>query len=213
MVKDIKYQDHEEWIRNKTLANSDEHAKHRQPPKHIHAKNWSLYHLALLYYDLLWVFLPPPARWGLLNFIRAVLLLHRLRILLLHLLRFLLLAVQIPTATSRSQWALPDLNGQFQIAVGTAGPQRWIPDRSGGTAGTQPRLPDRSGHCRASTATSRSQWALPNLNRDFQTAVGTAGPQPRLPDRSGPCRTSTATSRSQWALPDLNGKNVRRYAR
>ena len=39
--------------------------------------------------------------------------------------------------------------------------------------------------------TSRSQWALPDLNRDFQIAVGTAGPQPRLPDRSGHCRTST----------------------
>ena len=127
----------------------------------------------------------PPARWGLLDFIRAVLLLP-LRILLLHLLRFLLLAVQIPTATSRS---------------------------SSSQSRSQPRLPDRSGHCRTSTANSRSQWALPDLNRDFQIAVGTAGPQPRLPDRSGHCRTSTATSRSQWALPDLNGKNVRRYVR
>ena len=86
------------------------------------------------------------------------------------------------TASSRSQWALPD-------------------------------LPGCSGHCRTSTATSRSQWALPDLNRDFQIAVGTAGPQPRLPDRSGHCRTSTATSRSQWALPDLNGKNVRKDVR
>ena len=68
------------------------------------------------------------------------------------------------TASSRSQWALPGLNCELQIAVGTAGPQ---------------------------TATSRSQWALPDLNRDFQIAVGTAGPQPRLPDRSGHCRTST----------------------
>ena len=64
------------------------------------------------------------------------------------------------TASSRSQWALPDLNRELQIAVGTAGPQ--------------PRLPGRSGHC-----------------RDFQIAVGTAGRQPRLPDRSGHCRTST----------------------
>ena len=94
----------------------------------------------------------PPARWGLLDFIRAVLLLLRL---LLHL---LLLAVQIP--------------------VGTAGPP--------------PRAQDPSGHCRTSTATSRLQWALPDLNRDFQIAVGTAGPQPRAPDPSGHCRTSTA---------------------
>ena len=67
-----------------------------------------------------------------------------------------------------------------------------------------PRSLDPSGHSRASTASARSQWALPDLNRDFQIAAGTAGPQPRLPDRSGHCRTSTATSRSQWALPDLN---------
>ena len=152
----------------------------------------------------------PPARWGLLDFIRAVLLLLlllllllHLRILLRHLLR-LLLAVQIPvgtagppprapdpsghcqtsTASSRSQWALPDLNYDFQVAVG-----------------------------RTPTATSRLQWALPDLNCDFQIAVGTAGPQPRVPDRSGHCRTSTATSRSQWALPDLNGKNVRKDVR
>ena len=111
----------------------------------------------------------PPARWGSLDFIRAVLLLLLLRLRLLLLLR-LLLAVQIP--------------------VGTAGPQ--------------PRVADRSGHCRTSTASSRSQWALPDLNRELQIPVGTAGPQPRAPDRSGHCRTSTATSRSQWALPDLN---------
>ena len=121
----------------------------------------------------------PPARWGLLDFIRAVLLLLlRLRIRLLHLLR-LLLAVQIP--------------------VGTAGPP--------------PRAPDPSGHCRTSTASARSQWALPDLHRELQIPVGTAGPQPRLPGCSGHCRTSTATSRSQWALPDLNGKNVRKDVR
>jgi len=87
------------------------------------------------------------------------------------------------------------------------GPELQIPV---GTAGPQQRVADRSGHCRTSTATSRSQWALPDLNRelqipvssrsqwalpdlnrDFQIAVGTAGPQSRLPDRSGHCRTST----------------------
>ena len=59
-----------------------------------------------------------------------------------------------------------------------------------GTAGPPPRAPDPGGHCRTSTATSRSQWALPGLtatsrsqcalpdfNCDFQIAVGTAGPQ------------------------------------
>ena len=76
-----------------------------------------------------------------------------------------------------------------------------------------PRSPDPSVHSRTSTASSRSQWALQDLNRDFHIAVATAGPQPRLPDRSVHCRTSTATSRSQWALPDLNGKNVRKDVR
>ena len=136
----------------------------------------------------------PPARWGLLDFIRAVLLrlLHLLCLLRL-LTRRLLLAVQIPVGTAGPQ------PRELQIAVGTAGPQ--------------PRLPGRSGHCPTSTASSRSQWALPDLNRELQIPVGTAGPQPRLPDRSGHCRTSTATSRSQWALPDLNGKNVRKDVR
>ena len=50
-----------------------------------------------------------------------------------------------------------------------------------GTAGPQPRVADRSGHCRTSTATSRSQWALPDLNRELQIPVGTARPQ--RPDR------------------------------
>ena len=44
-----------------------------------------------------------------------------------------------------------------------------------------PRSPDPSGHSRTSTASSRSQWALPDLNRELQIAVGTAGPQ--RPDR------------------------------
>ena len=139
-------------------------------------KGWSILNSAL---NVFMIF-SPPARRGLLDFIRAVLLLLlRLLCLLRLLARRLLLAVQIP--------------------VGTAGPP--------------PRAPDPSGHCRISTASCRSQWALPDLNRDFQVAVGTAGPQPRLPARSGHCRTSTATSRSQWALPDLNGKNVRKDVR
>ena len=125
----------------------------------------------------------PPARWGLWDFIRAVLLL--LFLLRLRILLRLLLAVQIPvgtagppsrapdpsghcrasTASSRSQWALPDLYRELQIAVGTAGPQ--------------PRAPD-------------PMWALPDLHRELQIPVGTAGPQPQVADRSGHCRTSTA---------------------
>ena len=55
-----------------------------------------------------------------------------------------------------------------------------------------PRSPDPSGHSRTSTASARSQWALPDLHRELQIPVGTAGPQPRAPDPSGHCRTSTA---------------------
>eukprot|EP00435_Cladocopium_sp_Y103_P019086 s2181_g4.t1 len=50
----------------------------------------------------------------------------------------------------------------------------------------------------------RSQWALPDFNRELQIPVGTAGFQPRAPDPSGHCRTLTPSSRSQWALPDFN---------
>eukprot|EP00435_Cladocopium_sp_Y103_P022668 s344_g5.t1 len=74
----------------------------------------------------------------------------------------------------------------------------------------RPRRPRRpsprshSGHCRASFASSRSQWALPGFICDCQTAEGTAGPQLRVPDRSGHCRASAATARSQWALPGFS---------
>eukprot|EP00435_Cladocopium_sp_Y103_P017016 s1749_g4.t1 len=100
------------------------------------------------------------------------------------------LLLRLLLASSRSQWALPELICQLQIAVGTAGLH--LP------------APDRSGHCRTSAASSRSQWALPDFNRELQIPVGTAGLQPRAPDPSGHCRTSTASSRSQWALPGFN---------
>ena len=44
------------------------------------------------------------------------------------------------TVSSRSQWALPDLNRELQISVGTAGPQARA--MSAGTVGPQPRAPD-----------------------------------------------------------------------
>ena len=54
----------------------------------------------------------------------------------------------LPTANSRSQWALPDLNCR-PCPAGTAS--------SVGAAGPQLRAPDLSGHCRTSTARSRAQ--------------------------------------------------------
>ena len=49
-----------------------------------------------------------------------------------------------------------------------------------------------------SIASSKSQWALPDINREFKSSVGHF-------------RTSTASARCQWAVPDLNGTNVRIY--
>ena len=63
--------------------------------------------------------------------------------------------------------------------------------------GPQARAPDLSGHCRTSTASAGSHWALPDINRERRISVGTAGPQPRAPDLSGHCRTSTASAGSQ----------------
>ena len=117
----------------------------------------------------------PPARWGSLDFNRALVLL----LLLLLVLVLLLLAVQIAL----------------------------------GTAGLLPGAPDRSGHCRTSTASSNSQWALPDFYRELQIAVGTAGLLPGARDRSGHCWTSTGSSRSQSALSDFYRERDRRYAR
>ena len=105
------------------------------------------------------------------------------------LLVFLTTALQLPapdrsghcwtsTASAKSQWvslrALPDLTSKCQFTMGTTGPQQQVPDCSDlnhqppiamGPAGPQLQAPDRSGHKRISTASSRSQWALPSLNK------------------------------------------------
>ena len=47
-------------------------------------------------------------------------------------------------------------------------------------AGPKHQAPDQSGPRRTSTTSSRSQCALPDLNRERQISVGTAGPQPRV---------------------------------
>ena len=92
--------------------------------------------------------------------------------------------------SSSTVLALQLLNRKLQTAVGTAGPQ--------------PRVPDLSGPCRTSSASARSQWALPGRNRERQMSVSIAGPQRRAPELSGHCRTSTARAGSQWALRDIN---------
>ena len=127
----------------------------------------------------------PPARWGLLGFIRAVLLI----LLLLRLLPPLPVSPgpclhQLPRpfppcqlvanlfANFRAQWALLDLNC-------------WLP------------------HCQL-FANFRAQWALLDLNCRLPIWVGTAGPQPPGSERSGHRWTSTRTFQAQWAALDLN---------
>ena len=137
-------------------------------------------------------YISPPARWGLLDFIRAVLLI----LLLLRLLLFLLL-----------QFLLDHVCINFHVHFRLANSS---PISSPTSA--------RSGHCWTSTAGFRSEWARLDLNRQVLSAVGTAGPQLPASDLSGHGWTSTAwdlqssvgtagpqpgTFRAQWAL-DLN---------
>ena len=60
------------------------------------------------------------------------------------------------------------LKREVQMSVGTPGPQL--------------RAPDVSGHCRNSTASARSQWALPELTRERQPQMSDRMPQ-RRPER------------------------------
>eukprot|EP00435_Cladocopium_sp_Y103_P002985 s6176_g1.t1 len=105
------------------------------------------------------------------------------------------------SASSKSQWALPDLMCQPQIALGTAGLLL-------GTAELLAGAPDRTRHCRTSTWSSRSHWALPDFYRELEIALALPDfyreLQIALSSRSHwHCRTSTESSRSDWALPDF----------
>ena len=123
---------------------------------------------------LLWILkkfrvISPPARWGLLDFIRVVLLLLLLLFLLLLLLHHLhhLHHLCLPPcqlfaklfANFRTQWALLDLNCKGLSALGTAPAEfsehrwtsTWDLPSSVSTAGPQP-------------GTRRAQWAPLDLN-------------------------------------------------
>ena len=96
---------------------------------------------------------------------------------------FLILSELLPPSPSppSSPPAASDPKCEFRISVGTAGPQL--------------RAPDLSGHCRASTASSGSQWALPDLNREAQKT-----PRPLLPCPS-PQRSVRSTRIVCWPEP------------
>ena len=114
------------------------------------------------FFPVLLVVYSPPARWGLLDFIRVVLLL--LLLLLLHHL-CLHSHVYFRLANSSPQWPLLDLNCKGLSALGTAAPQ---------------------------SGTFQAQWAPLDLNLgpselsehrwtstwDPPSSVSTAGPQP-----------------------------------
>ena len=74
----------------------------------------------------------------------------------------------------------------------------FTPDGINGGQSSHGEYPTLFPNCRTSTANCRSQWALPDLNRELQIPVGTDGPQPRAPDPSGHCRTSTARRYARW---------------
>ena len=105
---------------------------------------------------------------------------YSIRVTLLLLPSFLL-----PSSLPSSFFLLPS---SFLLPPSSFLPQLQAPDLSGhcehqisvGTAGLQP--------------STRSQWALPDLNRELQISMGTAGPQLQAPDLSGQCRTSVGSA-------------------
>ena len=145
----------------------------------------------------------PPARWGLLDFIKVASCLPLLPSApafrsCLPLLpsasafRFRLLPrprPPRPTAIRDPHCSVPDLNHDHPCSVFPAGPQ--------------PRPSTPSVPCRTSTTTIHAQCSLPDLNHDHSRPVFPAGRQPRPSPPSVPCRTSTASIHAQCSLPDL----------
>ena len=127
------------------------------------------------------LYISPPARWGLLD--------------------FMLVDFRLPPSAFR----LPSASS---CSSSSARPQ---PRESTPSvpAGPQPRESTPSVPCRTSTARIHAQCSLPDLNRDHPRQVFPAGPQPRPSTPSVPCRASTATIHAKCSLPDLNRENPR----
>ena len=133
----------------------------------------------------------PPVRWGLLDFMYAVLLLLLVLVLLLLLLLLLLFFLLFASSSSSSS---PDVNMDLQIAVGSAGPQQ--------------RAPDCSGQRRTSTAGSRFQRAAPDLNRGALERTGQRTSTGGLWSGLGNAGPHPGTSRAEWAAPDLSCQKI-----
>ena len=135
----------------------------------------------------------PPARWGLLDFIRVVL--------------------PPPPPPSPPPPSLPPLLLQFLLDHACI--NFHVHFRLANSSPISSPTSARSGHCWTSTAGFRSEWAWLDVNRQVLSAVGTAGPQlpasdlsghgwtqPPGSERSGHRWTSTAGFRSEWARLD-----------
>ena len=86
---------------------------------------------------------------------------------------------QMSTWTSRVQWAMPDLNREFQIAVGSADLNRGAPKRTGQRRTSTGELQSGLGNAGPQPGSSKADWATPDLNQG-------------APERSGQRRTSAA---------------------
>ena len=67
-------------------------------------------------------------------------------------------------------------------------------------AGPEQQPLDQSDPRRASTASARSQWSLPDPNSNPRIRVVPAGPQLQALDRSGPRRTSTTKNLRNYTM-------------
>ena len=107
---------------------------------------------------------------------------------------------QMLRGTSRVQWAMPELNREVKMAVGSAGPQPgsskadWaMPDLNWGA-------PKRTGQCRTSTG-------------ELQSGLGNAGPQPGTFEWIGQWRISAASRYVRRCVRNMSEKNVRKNVR
>ena len=107
----------------------------------------------------------------------------------------LLRPLRILTASAGSQWALPDLNCLLRISMGTSGASQ--------------RAPDSSGHCRASTATSRAQWALPRC----QTPTGEYGARDMKRKTMEKYKPSCGTAQSWFRAGEEFGRGPKQAER
>ena len=177
--------------------------RQRRPTKSTKKKR-NIEKMKRLFLSSLLVF-SPPVRWGLLDFMSALVL------LLLFLASFSSASSSCEFSVMRRTLLRPcEFNVMCRTSTAILWVQCGVPDlnrdpvSSVWRAGPQPRSCEFSVACRASTAILWGQCGVPDLNRDPASAVWRAGPQPRSCQCSVACRTSTAILPVQCGVPDLN---------